>query len=67
MPAAFRRCVRAGGRVRTLSFPSKSKYLHVCWDARGRSHAGEVRAKQTRSKRNPRVRARALNGKPGFK
>ena len=42
MPADFDKCVREGGRVRTLKV-GKDKYMHICYDKAGKSHAGEVK------------------------
>jgi len=44
MPADFRTCVAEGGRVRTKKI-GKNKYIHICWDKEGKSHAGEVKTK----------------------
>ncbi len=44
-PAAFERCVRNGGRVRTKSLP-KGKYLRIC-RLKGKSFAGEVKTKES--------------------
>jgi hypothetical protein len=45
MPADFEKCVREGGRVRTKKI-GKGKYIHICWDKQGKSHAGEVKKKK---------------------
>lgn len=42
MPEDFERCRREGGRIRTKKL-SKGRYLHICWDKSGKSHAGEVK------------------------
>jgi hypothetical protein len=42
MPADFEKCVQEGGRVRTKKI-GKNKYIHICWDKEGKSHAGEVK------------------------
>ena len=42
MPKDFDACVAAGGRVRTKKV-GKGKYIHLCWDKEGKSHAGEVK------------------------
>jgi len=47
MPADFDACVAAGGRVRTLKV-GKGKYMHICYDKEGKSHAGEVKEKKTK-------------------
>ena len=45
MPADFDICVAEGGRVRTKKV-GKNKYIHICWDKAGKSHAGEVKTKE---------------------
>ena len=45
-PQDFDKCVAGGGRVRTLTLKG-NKYMHVCWDKQGKSHAGEVKTKKT--------------------
>lgn len=49
MPKAFRRCVKKGGRVRTVK-PRAGKYLHVCYLG-GKSYAGEVKTTKKRRKK----------------
>ena len=44
MPAGFERCVKQGGRVRTI-VPKKGKYLHVCY-LDGKAYRGEVKTKR---------------------
>jgi len=44
MPKAFEKCRREGGRIRTKSLPN-NKYIHVCWDKKGKSHSGEIKTK----------------------
>jgi hypothetical protein len=46
MPAGFKKCVSAGGRVRTMK-PKAGRYMHVCFK-NGKSYAGEV--KRTKKK-----------------
>jgi len=41
MPKDFTKCVKSGGKVRTIT-PKKGTYIHVCYDAKG-SHTGEVK------------------------
>jgi phage I-like protein len=49
-PADFDRCVRSGGRVRTIAVKGKpNQYMHVCYDKAGKSHAGEVKSKKEAS------------------
>ena len=46
-PADFERCKREGGRVRTIAVKGQpDKYMHVCYDKNGKSHAGEVHTKK---------------------
>ncbi len=50
MPKGFDRCVKRGGRVRTL-VPKKGVYVRVCFDKEtGKSYAGEVHRKKKKSK-----------------
>lgn len=42
MPKSFDKCVEEGGRVVTIK-PKKGYYMHICWDKKGNSHAGEVK------------------------
>lgn len=43
MPKDFDRCVSENGRVRTKTLQGGKKYLHICYDSAGKSHAGHVR------------------------
>ena len=44
MPKEFDACVAARGRVRTKKL-SDGRYIKICWDKEGKSHAGEVHEK----------------------
>ena len=45
-PKAFEDCVKNGGRVRTM--PVKGgRYMRICY-LNGKSHAGEVKTKETK-------------------
>lgn len=46
-PQDFDACVNEGGRVRTMPL-SKGRYMRVCYDKAGKSHAGEVRTKKSK-------------------
>jgi len=47
MPADFEKCVKEGGKVRTIPIKGhKDEYLHICYDKNGKSHAGEVKTKK---------------------
>jgi len=45
MPADFDRCVKEGGKVRTKQLDG-GKYLHICIDKNGKTHAGYVKEKK---------------------
>jgi hypothetical protein len=47
MPADFERCIKQGGKVRTIPIKGhKDEYMHICYDKNGTSHAGEVKTKK---------------------
>jgi len=48
VPKDFDKCVSSGGRVRTKSL-SKGRYIHICYDKSGKSHAGHVKTKKQSS------------------
>jgi len=54
MPAKFTKCVKSGGRVRTIK-PKGSKsrtYLHICYPPGGGSPvSGEVKHRKSKRKR----------------
>ncbi len=45
MPKDFDSCVKNGGKVITKSINAK-QYIHVCFDAKGKSHSGDVKTKK---------------------
>jgi len=45
MPAGFDKCRAEGGRIITKKL-SGNKYIHICYDAKGKSHAGEVKLRK---------------------
>lgn len=51
MPKDFERCVKEGGRVRTVSGPNKlfglkkGEYRHICF-LNGKSFLGEIKTKK---------------------
>lgn len=47
MPAEFERCVKDGGRVRTIDV-NKTQYMHVCF-LNGKSYRGEVKDRKQKS------------------
>ena len=57
MPQAFVRCVRGGGRVRTISH-GKNAYQYVCYRG-GRSYAGEVHHKKEKGQDHHKTEHRA--------
>lgn len=44
MPAAFDKCVKSGGRVRTMRRPN-NKYQKICYKG-GKSYAGHIKKKK---------------------
>ena len=46
MPAAFNRCIKNGGKVRTKSLPG-DKYYHVCI-LNNKVYRGEVKKKKAK-------------------
>lgn len=48
MPKAFEKCIKDGGRVRTLSL-SKRRYMRICY-IDGKSFKGEVKTKKVAKK-----------------
>ena len=49
MPAGFNRCVKSGGRVRTVKGKKfgcgKGQYRHICFQ-NGKSYMGETKTKE---------------------
>jgi hypothetical protein len=54
-PEAFEKCVKQGGRVRTISGPNKmfglekNQYKHICF-LKNKSYPGETKTKKENSK-----------------
>lgn len=44
-PQSFDTCVDEGGRMSTIEL-SKDRYMRICYDKQGKSHAGEVKTKK---------------------
>jgi hypothetical protein len=42
MPADFDACRAEGGKIRTIKV-NPTQYMHICIDAQGKSHEGEVK------------------------
>ena len=57
MPADFLKCVKDGGRVRTIN-PKPGKYLRVCYKD-GKSYSGEVMS----TKASKQAKVREVTGK----
>lgn len=51
MPKAFDNCVKNGGKVVTKSLKG-NKYINICYDKDGNSHAGEVKTKKSNSSKD---------------
>ena len=50
-PREFDQCVAEKGRVRTIPIKG-GRYMRICFDKKGKSHAGEVReTKETKEKK----------------
>lgn len=49
MPKEFDDCVKNGGKVRR-KYLKGNKYITICYDKGGKSHAGEVKMKKKKSK-----------------
>jgi putative hemolysin len=49
MPKEFTDCVKKGGRVVTKKLKG-NKYIKICYDKDGNSHAGEVKTKKKSEK-----------------
>ena len=47
MPEDFDKCRSEGGRVRTMTLKG-GRYMRVCYDKQGKSHAGEVKTAKTK-------------------
>jgi hypothetical protein len=66
MPKAFEKCVKNGGKVRTVSGPSKKhglddgEYVKYCTDKNGKTHRGEVKKKSKKSNNSEQGASMAL-------
>lgn len=49
MPKEFDDCQKAGGKIRTMKRPG-GKFMHICIDKNGKTHAGEMHTKKAPSK-----------------
>lgn len=49
MPEDFLRCVREGGKVITKKI-DENRYIHICYDKKGKAHPGEIKYKKRKSK-----------------
>ena len=49
MPKEFEDCIKKGGKVKRKSLKG-GKYINICYDKNGKSHAGEVKTKKKKSK-----------------
>jgi len=50
MPKGFEQCVAEKGRIITKKLPG-NKYIHICYDKNGKSHAGEVKLSKPKWKK----------------
>ena len=51
MPKDFNDCVKNGGKVRTKNLKN-NRYIRICYDKDGNSHAGEVRTRKKFKKKS---------------
>jgi len=49
MPKEFDDCVKSGGKVRTKNLKG-NKFIRICYDKKGKAHAGEVMTRKKKSK-----------------
>ena len=49
-PKDFDMCQAEGGRVRTMKLKG-GRYMHICYDKQGKSHAGEVKTGKSKQKK----------------
>jgi len=47
LPKDFDKCVKEGGRVRTMKIKG-GRYMKICYDKNNKSHAGEVKSKESK-------------------
>lgn len=55
MPKGFDNCVKAGGRVVTKKLKN-NRYLHICYDKKGKAHSGEIKTKKKEDKKTKAFR-----------
>ena len=61
MPAAFDKCVKDGGKVRTVIInKKKGTYMHVCY-LNDKSYPGEVRTKKSKAEMAKELVRKLLN------
>lgn len=46
MPESFLKCVREGGKIITKKI-DKDRYMHICYDEKGKAHPGEIKWKES--------------------
>lgn len=49
MPKEFDECAKTGGKLRTKNLKG-NKFIRICYDKKGKAHAGEVMTRKKRSK-----------------
>lgn len=49
MPKEFDDCVKNGGKARTKNLKG-NKFIRICYDKKGKAHAGEVMTRKKKSK-----------------
>ena len=48
MPEDFLKCIADGGKVVTKKI-DKDRYMHICYDEKGKAHHGEIKTKKKKS------------------
>lgn len=60
MPKGWEKCIKQGGKIRTISGPDskwkvpKGKYRHICFLPDGKTHRGHLKTKKNGTKRKKR-------------
>ncbi len=50
MPEGFDKCQVDGGRIRTMKLKG-GRYMRICYDKAGKSHAGEVKTGKSKEEK----------------
>ena len=50
IPKDFTNCVNSGGKVITKNLKG-NRYVHICYDKKGNSYAGEIKKKKAKARK----------------